>query len=333
MKPTTRFVLDPLRSCNLKCKFCYYLHTYDDWKNHTWSLEKVKVQIDAGKRRGNDYMDITGGEPTLYPHICEAIGYAMCKGILTCIITNGLASEQRTKEIIDAGVDEFLISRHGLKDTHDFVTNCQGAYERQERFIEQIKDNRKHFRFNCVINRFNQAEIFEIAIELARYKPNIVNFINMNPHHEWMEKGLETKEVAADLNVVVFRLNSAIRYLEQKGIGVNVRYYPMCRIAEEYRRCICNDLHVMFDPYEWDYGMVPKTNEAYSNWGERTSQRVECREQPCSGCKLQFICGGINKAFNTATGGKYPKPVNDYIEGCYQDDFYYYRKHNTKAFI
>lgn len=288
----------------------------------------MKEQIDAGVARGNDYMDVTGGEPTMYPYICDAIRYASSKKISTCIITNGLASEQRTQEIIEAKVDQFLISRHGLKDTHDFVTNYQGGYEKQERFIQQLKDNKISFRFNCVINRFNQTEIFDIAVELARYRPTIVNFINMNPHHEWMEKGMETREVAANLEIVEPRLNSAIEYLEQKGIGVNVRYYPMCRVAEEYRRCICNDLHVMFDPYEWDYGTVPKDYCTHKEWGVKTSNNVELKTEPCSRCDLQWICGGINKAFNKATGGKYPKPVR--FVGS-KRDFYFYRGRNVKV--
>jgi hypothetical protein len=71
-----------------------------------------------------------------------------------------------------------------------------------------------------------------------------VNFINMNPHHEWRDESLAVQDVIADLRVVEPNLNAAIEYLESEGIGVNVRYYPMCRIAEKYRRTVCNDKHV-----------------------------------------------------------------------------------------
>lgn len=328
--PTKRFVLDSTRSCNIKCKFCYYLHTYDEWKNYDWSFDKIKQEIDKGISRSNTYMDITGGEPTISKHICESVEYALSKGVKACIITNGLVSEKRTNELLDSGLDEFLISRHGLNKTHDFITNCEGAYDRQERFIKQIK-NRISFRFNCVINHYNEGEIFDIAVELAEHQPSIVNFINMNPHHEWVDKKIETQKVAANLDIVEPLLNRAVQYLENNGIGVNIRYYPMCRIKEEYRRCVCNDLHVVFDPYEWDYNILPKTFEAFRQWGERTSNNIEFKNSPCRECDLLEICGGINKAFYLATQGEYLKPIfNSDID---KNDFYIYRKNNVKTLV
>ncbi|MBT7930239.1 radical SAM protein [Candidatus Peregrinibacteria bacterium] len=329
MKPTTRFVLDSSRSCNIKCKFCYYLHTYDKWKEYDWSLDKAKGVIDSGIARGNDYMDVTGGEPTMYKHICEVVAYALSKNVKTCIITNGIVPSHKAEKLISAGIDEFLVSRHGLEDTHDFTTNCRGAYRKQLNFLHVLDMNEIPIRFNCVINHFNQHDIYEIAKELVQHKPRIVNFINMNPHHEWQDKNLETKKVAADLNVVEPLLNKAIKLLEDCGIGVNVRYYPMCRIAEEYRRCICNDLHVVFDPYEWDYNIEPKTVQAFDNWGKRTSSNVECKNGSCKECDLQNICGGINKAFDRATDYKYTKPVKNFKEN--KEDFYFYRKDNIRT--
>lgn len=328
--PTKRFVLDSSRSCNIKCKFCYYLHTYDNWSKYDWSFEKVKSEIDKGIQRGNNYMDITGGEPTIRKDICDIVSYAYSKGIKTCIITNGIVSTKITSDLLNGTIDDFLISRHGLESTHDFITNSNGAYKIQKRFINALKSRGMKFRFNCVINKFNQNEIFDIANDIAEDEPYIVNFINMNPHHEWMEKNLETSKVAADLFIVEPILNKAIEYLESKNIGVNVRYYPMCRIKEEYRNCICNDLHVVFDPYEWDYSITPKTFNAFFEWSKRTSKSIENKRFPCNKCDLQNICGGINKSFNKATDAMFPIPIYDSkIED--KNDFYFYRKFNTKT--
>lgn len=330
--PTTRFVLEPSLVCNILCKFCYHYHRKGDWPNTVKTLEQVKAEIDAAIMRGNNYMDITGGEPTIYPHIFETLEYAKSRFLGTCIITNGLTSLDRINRILDIGIDDWLVSRHGLKDTHNFITNNPNTYDKQVEFLNKIKST--SFRFNCVINKFNQTEIYEIARQMSDYHPRIVNFINFNPHHSWKQDDLGSTNVIADLRIVEPLLNKAIEYLEDRGIGVNVRYYPMCRIAEDYRKCICNDLQVMFDPYEWDYSTTPKAFEAYKRWGVNTSNANEEKGEPCCNCDLQNICGGANKHFHRVSNevhGEVLTPVkNNLIE---KDDIYFYRKDNGLTLV
>ena len=324
--PTKRFVLDVSRPCTTKCLFCYYLHSYNKWNEYIWSLEKTKNEIDKGINRGNNYADFTGGEPTIYPYICKSIEYALSKNVRTCIITNGIVNKDKANKIMDNGLDDWLISRHGLENTHNYITQYQNSYKIQVEFIKEIS-KKMSFRFNCVINKFNQNDIFEIAKEMVVYRPRIINFINMNPHHEWQDKTLETSQVIADLGIVEPLLNDTIAYLEEQKIGVNVRYYPMCCINEKYRRTICNDVSVVFDLYEWDYSIQPKTFEAFRQWGINTSKNVEHKEHPCNICDLQWVCGGVNKHFFRASNGRFIKEITN--TGIQKDDFYYYRQHNV----
>jgi MoaA/NifB/PqqE/SkfB family radical SAM enzyme len=290
-------------------------------------LDDVKKDIDAAYERGNNYIDITGGEPTVYPEITELVKYALSKGMKTCIITNGLVSERRANEIMDVGLDDWLISVHGLEKTHDFLVQAPNARKNQVRFLNQIRE-RMTFRFNSVINGYSQNELPELAKWMIQYKPRIVNFIHFNCHHNWGQHPEEVKEVIADLRKVEPLLNEAITILESNGIGVNVRYYPMCRIREDYRRCVCNDLQVMFDPYKWDYGELPKTVEQYTNWGIKTSSSNEEKGEPCCRCDLQRICGGMHRVHNKITEGKMLDPVIN-SEIIDKSDFYYYRKNNV----
>ena len=55
-------------------------------------------------------------------------------------------------------------------------------------------------------------------------------------------------QFVADLRAVEVMLTPEIERLEAAGVGVNLRYYPMCRMKPELRRTICNDLQVGFDP-------------------------------------------------------------------------------------
>jgi MoaA/NifB/PqqE/SkfB family radical SAM enzyme len=288
-------------------------------------VDDILKEIDAGVLRGNNYMDITGGEPTLHPNIIQIIKYALSKGVRTCIITNAIVSESKTTELLNSGLDEFLISIHGLEETHNKLTQFNSAREKQIRFLNQIR-GKISFRFNLVINSYNQTELLSIAEWMVEWKPSIVNFINFNPHYEWTNS-ISSKTIVADLRIVEPLLNQSIKLLEDNNSGVNVRYYPMCRISEDYRRCICNDLHVSFDPYEWDYSIQPKTFDAHKNWGISGSKSIENKDAPCKDCYLQNICGGINKSFNQITGGQMIDAIRS--GNRLPDDFYYYRKNNN----
>lgn len=323
-KPTKRAVIDPLRICNIRCKFCYYLHT--DMKSIK-SFDVVQKEIDAAAARGNNYIDVTGGEPFLYQHLPGLIKYAAEKRMRTCVITNAMASVQRLDAVLEAGVDDFLISVHGLEKTHDFLVQSEGARAKQITFLDHLSQSGMKPRFNFVLNKYNQDDIFLLSSWLAHnWHPTIINFINMNPHGEWASKLDSASQVIADLRVVENQLNKTIPYLEENGVGVNVRYYPMCRLSKEYRKCVCNDLHVVFDPYEWDYSITPKSFDAFREWGIKVSNSVEHKGEPCISCDLFKVCGGINKAFNQASGGRMIEKVKD--PEVDKNDFYFYRKHN-----
>ena len=332
VEPTKRFVLEPTLECNARCKFCYHLHRVEEWKHTRQTFERVKQAIDEGLARGNDYMDITGGEPTMYPHICETIDYALSNGIRTNVITHGMVGHNRTAKILDSGIDDWLVSVHNLKEKQDTITVVKGSHKKQVRFIEQIA-KQMTFRVNCVINRDNQEDLVDVARFVSQYPVRIVNFINFNPHHEWKEEDTASSKLVADLNIVEPLLNEAIGVLEANRIGVNVRYYPMCRISESYRRCVCNYSQLTFDPYEWDHYIRPKTREAHLEWNKNCSLDYEEKGAPCSQCDLQNICGGINKHFRRVAEQTIGEPcVAQTIEGLSdadKNDVYYYRKHNS----
>ena len=333
--PTRRAVLYVTFKCNAACQFCY--EKYSGRWGQEKTLEAVKGEILQMKDRGCNKMDISGGESTIYPWITEVIKFALDNGIKTCIITNGLLGEDKTNRIIEAGLEDWLVSLHGTEETHDMMVGVKGARKAQIRFLNQIK-GRIPFRFNTVIHGHNQQELVQLAQEFKSYNPWVWNFINFNPHNGWGNHPEEVNSFIADLRQVESNLNQTIEILEKENIRVNVRYYPMCRIAEKYRKCICNDRQVMFeleDPVlgkdinaEWDYSEMPKTYEQYNKWGIRTSNNIEEKGEPCCKCELQNICGGINKIFNNFTSKKMVDPVyNTGIED--KNDFYYYRRNNV----
>ncbi len=335
-RPTKRAVVDVGHKCSIECKMCYWLHELKSGTASWKPVDELKNDINKANRRDNNYIDFTGGEPTLYPYITELIEYINSIGMKSCIITNAITGKNQTQKILEAGIDDWLVSVHDhamkLKGGKDF-----NVRERQERFLKQVQDynigkDERPYRFNCCMSRENQDNLVNTAAWAVKWKPRIFNFINMNPHNDWQKDIEGTKAIIGDLDMLEYQLRQAIPILLENGVGVNVRYFPMCKLPEVFRMHVCNDRHVCFDPYEWDYDITPKTFQTFLKASDNMSRSVEWNGQPCLKCDLKFICGGINSAFFRAVGDKdIIQAVK--VEGIQRDDFYHYRRHNTQCLI
>jgi len=331
--PTRRAGIDTGWKCNVECKFCY--HIFKDTDRSPEPFEKVKADIIAAKNRGNDTIDLLGpGEPSIVPNIAEIISFAKSIDMRVCMITHAIIGSRKLQEILDAGIDDFLISMHGMAETHDEILGkIKGARKAQEKTIRALYERDKTYRVNFVMNSQNYKEIVEFSEYLTDLVllPRIVNFINFNPHGEW-SGNVKSKDFVADLRDAEPLIDNAIDILESAGIGVNVRYFPMCRISEKHRKNVCNDLQVMFDPYEWDYNVMPKTVDQYTSHGYYISLNIEEKAGECSKCDIHGICGGINRQYNIMTGETLVDAVKD-LNLSGSSDFFYYRKDNDRVFV
>ena len=294
---TRRGVIDPLRLCHLRCDFCYYLHS--DMVSVRPFVD-VQRDVDAAVKRGDTHLDITGGEPLRYPQIADLIAYALSVGLRSRIISSLIAPQRTISAVMDAGLDDWLVSMHGAAaNTHDTIVHIAGARSIQEQRLEMIRAH-MGISVNYVMIRDNQSEIAQFADYVLRWRPRIVNFINFNPHYLW-PKHPETGNLVADLRIAGPELDWAIDRLEGEGVAVHVRYFPMCWLREDHRENVCNDLHVALDSGEWSNALATKNLAEAERYGRGLSQRNEEQGEPCCGCALHAVCGGANKHWHAAS--------------------------------
>ena len=335
---TTRALVDPSRKCSLRCAFCYYLpdddlHTVQDW-------ESQKEQVLAARRRGADCCDISGGEPMQNPHVVELVRFCAENGLPPRIISSLICPEKTLDAVLDAGVDDWLISMHGGDaETHNAIVNVPKARQLQIRRLSKIAA-RMRYCANYVMVEKNQTQMADWArwlTTLDHAPPKVVNFINFNvfgpwlQSSEWKERG---KANIVDLRICGPILDEAIDVLEEAGVGVNVRYYPMCGLAERHRKNVCNDLHVAFDQGEWDnaFGATTPIDVVYHMYSLPLSKRNEEKGEPCNGCSHQWICGGAGKIWHRLALEKFGEERLTQIElpeGASRRDYWYYRAANV----
>ena len=268
---TKRGVLWLGQTCNLRCEFCYWtdrINSKDHPEHAFMTLEKAKkICSTLVNYYGNNAIDIQGGEPTIYQPIYELIRYCRDIGLLPTLITNGivLANKEKCLKFKEAGIRDFLFSVHGLGESYNrIVGNVPHASERQMKALDNCLELGIPIRFNCVLSKPIISQLIDIAKLAIQKNVRVVNFIAYNCFED---QGLEGKRSIANVpkySDVVDPLNQAMNLLEEAKVECNVRYYPICVLAERHRKSVYSFQQLPYDLHEWDFaswawtGMQPQ---------------------------------------------------------------------------
>lgn len=319
-EPTKGGLVDIGRPCNIRCSFCYYYHQ----KTTPFvPFETLRQGIIKVKERGNDSIVFSGGEPTMHPQIVELVKFSSSNHMKTCIITNATLffKDNLINRLLEAGLDDLLITIQGLEEIHN-KSVCAKTYDKVIKTIDFMHNNGLFYRTNTVITTDTYKRLPELAKLLVEKKPRICNFLNFMSREDWPK--IDRSHIEAKCSDTAPYLKKAIEILEDADIGVNVRYFPMC-LLKEFEKNLCNASLVIFDPYEWDYGFMPKTFEVYKKAGQNICQAINsnglCAE--CMKCGIKEICGTLDKAYFERFGAGELEPYRNKIE-----DLYFFRRNN-----
>jgi MoaA/NifB/PqqE/SkfB family radical SAM enzyme len=99
-------------ACNANCGFCNFAR--DTLPKKHWEYVERQGAFDAIDilyRQGIRYLILTGGEPTLHPHLTDIIARAAGKGMKVMMVSNaGLFKPRRIRKYAKAGLSSFVIS-------------------------------------------------------------------------------------------------------------------------------------------------------------------------------------------------------------------------------
>ena len=162
--------------CNLVCRHC---GSSCGAKVPPGLLTKTEVAA-AFQQIAEDFMarkivlSITGGEPLLRKDLAECCAAITFHGFRAGIVTNGtLATEERARELVDAGIPHYAVSLDGPPDAHDWLRGGNKAYERTVRGINNLLGTRgvNHVEvLSCIhprtIDRLEETEkiVFDLGV-------------------------------------------------------------------------------------------------------------------------------------------------------------------------
>jgi MoaA/NifB/PqqE/SkfB family radical SAM enzyme len=297
------------------------------------STDECKALIRAHFAAGMEVLEFTGGEPTIRRDLFELVRFAKETGFVTVsVITNGLrlAEPAYARELVTAGVSDFLFSIHGsTPEKHDAVTNVPGSHALLLRAIANVQGLAAKVRCNSVITGANQDDIYARAELLSGMGIRTLNFIMFNP----IEQALESDERNfLRYSGAAAALKKAIDDFGPSFAKFTVRYMPFC-LMRGYEAHIQNVPQVQYDHDEWDYYLRSYIREPLWKWlgglavGSVTlphkgawlrrgwdhfrhaailqAHTVLHKSRPaqCRGCAYGFICGGVWKEYARRYGG------------------------------
>ncbi len=270
-KITRRGVLWLGQTCNLRCHFCYFLDRIQN-ENHPEhafiSLEKMKTICSTlVDYYGNNSVDIQGGEPTLYPEIYELVGYCAQIGLSPTIISNAqvLSNRAATARFRKSGLRDFLLSIQGLGTVYDEIVGQQGAHVRQMKALRNLQEEGIPFRFNTVLSKPVLDQVVDIAHLAISTGAEVVNFLGFNPFND-QETGKRSTRNVPRYAEVSAPLNEALDVLAEAGVEANVRYLPLCVVAERHRQTVYDFKQIPYDLHENDF--------ASWSWTDLPAQRM-----------------------------------------------------------
>ncbi len=151
--------------CNERCLFCN-IRPDDPHNIFHETPEAVERFLDSYDRNQGNLIEISGGEPTLNPHLPEIIRLIRKRGLNTMLETNAtlLANKRLVSSLVQADLEEAFVSLHAANaELSDKITGMPGAFEKSIQGIENLLQTNIEVVINFVWCRENLEHLPEFA--------------------------------------------------------------------------------------------------------------------------------------------------------------------------
>ena len=150
--------------CNLQCKHCCIIHS-DDYIPISKSYDIIKKEIEDCYKMGSRFLDLEGGEPTLWKDkdntLDDIVCYAKNLGFHQVTITTNGTNK------ISTMADMVWVSLDGLYDIH----NLNRGVNSFEKLIDNINSSdHKNINVNMTISNINKHQVKDTILFVKGHK-------------------------------------------------------------------------------------------------------------------------------------------------------------------
>lgn len=165
--------LEITQSCNYKCHHCYNFDRSNDLpeklKANALRPEEILRIIDEVASSGALYLNFTGGEALLHPHLDDFIKRARTHHLEARLKTNGsLLNKERCEKLDLAGLAGMDISLYGFSEySYEKLTGKKGMFQKTLEGIKAAKIQGFDVHASIILHRYNIDEL-KLMIEFCQ---------------------------------------------------------------------------------------------------------------------------------------------------------------------
>ncbi|RZW56407.1 MAG: radical SAM protein [Flavobacteriaceae bacterium] len=177
--------LDPVMACNLRCKMCYFTDA-DYVKTLKGQLKDDELERIAEVifKRALKLQIGCGTEPTLYKNLerIVALGKQYKVPYISLTTNANLLNEEKIKALLDAGLNEFTISLHGVEKASYENFMKKGNYETFHKVFNAFKQFKSNYDFKVRINyTFNKDNFYELNSFFDHFDGRSFDILQIRP--------------------------------------------------------------------------------------------------------------------------------------------------------
>ena len=156
-------VLEITDYCNFNCKWCFANASSIRQPVHM-GLEDAKKIIGMLADAGTKQLTLSGGEPTLHPHLRDIVSFANGRGMVVHMNTNGyILTRKLASELRKAGLSQVQINIDSLDSgRHDSIRGRKGSFQRAVQALKNARAAGITCASQTVLTKDNENEIVEI---------------------------------------------------------------------------------------------------------------------------------------------------------------------------
>ena len=185
------------RRCNLNCANCYNRYANPGFAgemNLDQCMDLSKTLYDNGVW----IVQLTGGEPTVAPHVWDLVSFLKTLGFYVAMGTNGIFQDKTLDRAASSGVDWFIISMDGEHERSGHALVEKGFHAATDTAQVLARAGRR-VRVNTLIQRDNYTyeQLAPLAGQCADLGIESLNCIPLRPYvqdHSALEKQLTREE-------------------------------------------------------------------------------------------------------------------------------------------
>lgn len=153
------------QGCNFKCNHCYNFDrqstSVTTVESGSLEIERAEILIDELAEAGALYLNLSGGEVLLYPHLERVIKKGYENNLEVRLKTNGsLLTKSRCEKLKQAGLSGMDISLYGMsEESYSILTNSSKGFNQTLNGILFAKDNGFDVSISIILHRYNLNEI------------------------------------------------------------------------------------------------------------------------------------------------------------------------------